>query len=63
MGLTGVILQTWVNREVTIAYVDEFFHLRITEQYLADWDILHYDTNITTPPGLYFLGFIFGALI
>jgi len=63
VALTGIVLQTWVNREVSIAYVDEYFHLRITEQYLVDLDFLHYDSCITTPPGVYILGFIFGVMI
>lgn len=47
----------------TRAYVDEHFHLQITENYLADFDFVHYHLGITTPPGLYFMGFIFGILI
>ena len=43
--------------------MDEYFHLQITENYLADLDFIHYHMGITTPPGLYFLGFIFGVLI
>jgi hypothetical protein len=43
--LTGIVLQTWVNWEVSIAFVDEYFHLRITEQYLVDLDFLHYDSR------------------
>ena len=63
VGLTGLVLQAWVNREVPIAFIDEYYHLRMTEQYLVDLDFLHYDSRITTPPGLYILGFIFGVLI
>ena len=63
VALTGIVLQTWVNREVSVPFLDEYYHLRITEQYLVDLDILHYDSFITTPPGLYILGFIFGVMI
>jgi len=63
VGLTGLAVQAWVNREVPIAFIDEYYHLRMTEQYLVDLDFLHYDSKITTPPGLYILGFIFGVLI
>ena len=63
VGLTGLAVQAWVNREVAIAFIDEYYHLRMTEQYLVDLDFLHYDSRITTLPGLYILGFIFGILI
>ena len=63
MAVTGFISQYAVNQVQTSAYMDEYYHLQITENYLADLDFIHYNHAITTPPGLYIMGFIFGVLI
>ena len=35
----------------------------MTEQYLVKRDFFTWDPKITTPPGLYLIGFVFGELV
>lgn len=46
-----------IGRIVPEPYMDEIFHVRQTQQYWAgNWK--HWDSKITTPPGLYLLGWL-----
>ena len=53
-------IQRWVNSKVKERYIDEYFHLSMTEHYTVHGNFSHWDPKITTPPGLYLLGLIFG---
>lgn len=61
--MLGFCVQYWVNNSVKESYIDEYFHLGMTEKYLNHLDFLTWDPKITTPPGLYYLGFIFGNVL
>lgn len=50
-----------VSSAVPSPFMDEVFHVPQTQQYCAgNWG--HWDSKITTPPGLYLIGYIFGKL-
>ncbi|KAK6205376.1 glucosyltransferase [Scheffersomyces amazonensis] len=61
-----VIFAGYVRHLVTIyvqdPYIDEIFHLRQCQKYL-DYKFYEWDDKITTPPGLYLLGFIYSKVI
>ena len=61
--LLSFFVQRWVNNAVKESYIDEYFHLGMTERYLIQHDFLSWDPKITTPPGLYYLGFVFGKVL
>ncbi|RCK57827.1 Dol-P-Glc:Glc(2)Man(9)GlcNAc(2)-PP-Dol alpha-1,2-glucosyltransferase [Candida viswanathii] len=43
-------------------YIDEIFHLRQCQAY-CDYKFTQWDDKITTPPGLYTIGFVYSKLI
>jgi len=47
-----------VNEYVPWPYMDEIFHVPQTLQYISERDFSTWDPKITTPPGLYYLGFV-----
>ncbi|KAI5948695.1 ALG10 [Candida theae] len=47
---------------VTQPFIDEIFHLRQCQTYCA-YKFDQWDNKITTPPGLYILGFVYSKLI
>lgn len=51
-----------VARTVTEPYVDEIFHFPQTVRY-CEGDFAHWDDKITTPPGLYLLGYIYSKIL
>ena len=61
--LIALAIQYWVNEHVQETYIDEYFHLGMTQKYLVEQNFTYWDPKITTPPGLYFLGYSFGKLI
>jgi alpha-1,2-glucosyltransferase len=57
---TGV--QWAINSVVKERYIDEIFHIKMTEQYLVRREFSEWDPKITTPPGLYLAGMVFGEV-
>ncbi|EMG50458.1 DIE2 Dol-P-Glc:Glc(2)Man(9)GlcNAc(2)-PP-Dol alpha-1 [Candida maltosa Xu316] len=51
-----------INQIIPEPYIDEFFHLRQCQTY-CDYNFTHWDDKITTPPGLYIIGFIYSKII
>lgn len=51
-----------VARSVTEPYVDEIFHFPQTVRY-CQGDFTYWDDKITTPPGLYILGYVYSKLL
>ena len=47
-----------ITHHLTQPYIDEIFHLRQCQTY-CQYNFHHWDNKITTPPGLYILGFIY----
>ncbi len=43
-------------------YIDEHFHLRMTQKYIVEHNFTYWDEKITTPPGLYIFGYLFAIL-
>jgi asparagine N-glycosylation enzyme membrane subunit Stt3 len=62
IALTFVI-QHWINQSVKERYIDEYFHIRMTEKYLKEHNFTYWDPKITTPPGLYLKGYSFGKAL
>ncbi len=58
--LSAYLIQRWLNEYVTDRYMDEYFHIKMTEQYIVHKNFSTYDGGITTPPGLYYLGMLYG---
>jgi hypothetical protein len=54
------LIQRWFNAEVKERAMDEMAHLNMTEQYIVERDFSRYASAITTPPGLYYVGMIYG---
>lgn len=48
-----------VNEYVREPWMDEIFHVPQTLQYIRDHDFVTWDPKITTPPGLYYVGYAF----
>lgn len=48
---------------VTEPFIDEIFHIPQTLQYIQKGDFKTWDNKITTPPGLYYIGYIFSKVI
>ena len=61
-ALLAFYIQYLVNFKVKERYIDEYFHLSMTEQYLVYNNFTHWDPKITTPPGLYLLGYLYGII-
>ncbi|KAI5952544.1 ALG10 [Candida jiufengensis] len=49
-------------KQVKKPFIDEIFHLRQCQTYCAH-KFSHWDNKITTPPGLYILGFIYSSFL
>ncbi len=62
-ALMAFYIQYFVNQQVKEKYIDEYFHLSMTEHYLVYRNFTHWDPKITTPPGLYFLGYLYGIVL
>ncbi|ODV66454.1 hypothetical protein HYPBUDRAFT_110443 [Hyphopichia burtonii NRRL Y-1933] len=60
--LTSAIIYRLVALRVTEPFIDEIFHLRQCQTY-CDYRFDEWDNKITTPPGLYLLGFAYTNLI
>lgn len=62
----SLALATWafdaVNRFVPDVYMDELFHVRQTQTY-CDGHFDEWDPKITTPPGLYYLGWAYSRAL
>jgi alpha-1,2-glucosyltransferase len=59
-ALISLVIQGAVNRAVKEPYIDEYFHLGMTQKYLVEKNFTYWDEKVTTPPGLYIFGYIFG---
>lgn len=53
-----IIMFNNITHHLTQPYIDEIFHLRQCQKY-CQYNFHHWDNKITTPPGLYILGFIY----
>ncbi|KAI5960993.1 ALG10 [Candida pseudojiufengensis] len=61
IGFSGFIfLQT--TQHIKQPFIDEIFHLRQCQTY-CKYNFKNWDNKITTPPGLYMLGFIYSKFI
>ncbi|ODV60297.1 dolichyl-P-Glc:Glc(2)Man(9)GlcNAc(2)-PP-dolichol alpha-1,2- glucosyltransferase [Ascoidea rubescens DSM 1968] len=49
-------------RFVRYCFIDEIFHIPQTQKY-CDGNFSYWDPKITTPPGLYYLGFLYSKLV
>lgn len=58
----SVFVSQKVNRIVPNPYIDEIFHLRQCQTY-CEYKFTQWDDKVTTPPGLYIIGFIYSKLI
>lgn len=62
MFIVTLVLTIYTSRKtIPFKFIDEIFHITMTEQYL-DGDWTTWDPKITTPPGLYILGYFQGKL-
>lgn len=61
-GLFLAITYYLVKLKVQTPFIDEIFHLRQCGKY-CDLQFYEWDNKITTPPGLYILGFIYGKAL
>lgn len=61
--LVVLLIQHWLNHFVTERYMDEWFHMLITQKYLVENVYNYYAPEITTPPGLYIVGAIYGYIL
>lgn len=73
MGLKGVLplclfvclsafIFLVVQEKVTSPFIDEIFHLRQCQKY-CQYKFQEWDNKITTPPGLYVIGFVWANLV
>ncbi|EGW31427.1 uncharacterized protein SPAPADRAFT_56279 [Spathaspora passalidarum NRRL Y-27907] len=58
IGIKSVFVRHLVSTEVQQPFIDEIFHLRQCQVY-CNYNFTHWDNKITTPPGLYLLGFVY----
>lgn len=54
-----IFIRKQVSTKVQNPFIDEIFHLRQCSKY-CDYQFHDWDPKITTPPGLYIMGFIYG---
>ncbi|CAK9439122.1 uncharacterized protein LODBEIA_P33460 [Lodderomyces beijingensis] len=52
----------YTAKHVQYPFIDEIFHLRQCQAYCS-YNFKHWDHKITTPPGLYILGFLYSKTI
>ena len=57
----GICFQN-IKNTIPEPYIDEIFHLRQCQTY-CDYKFTQWDDKITTPPGLYIIGFVYSKLI
>lgn len=60
--LASAVTFKLVSETVTEPFIDEIFHLRQCQTYCA-YKFNEWDNKITTPPGLYLLGFVYSKII
>ncbi|KAH3685339.1 hypothetical protein WICPIJ_003691 [Wickerhamomyces pijperi] len=60
--ITTIVLTIYTSKHtIPYKFIDEIFHISMTERYIqGDW--AYWDPKITTPPGLYYLGFIWSQI-
>lgn len=61
VGFTVFVFQN-IKNTIPEPYIDEIFHLRQCQTY-CDYKFTQWDDKITTPPGLYIIGFVYSKLI
>ncbi|CAI5758560.1 unnamed protein product [Candida verbasci] len=57
----SIIAFILVNQKLDSPFIDEIFHLKQCQRYY-NYNY-HWDNKITTPPGLYYLGFLYSKLM
>jgi len=58
---TSFAIQHYLNSKVKERYIDEQFHLKMSEQYIVQGNFKDWDPAITTPPGLYWSAYIYAV--
>lgn len=61
-GIFVAVIYHLVKRNVRSPFIDEIFHLRQCIKYCNN-DFHDWDNKITTPPGLYILGYLYGKAL
>ncbi|KAH3664410.1 hypothetical protein WICMUC_005795 [Wickerhamomyces mucosus] len=63
IALVFIISSIYIsNNYLKDKFIDEIFHVSMVEQYFKG-DFKTWDSKITTPPGLYYLGYVWAKLI
>lgn len=62
LTLLCATIQFMVSQKVTDPFIDEIFHLRQCYTY-CEYKFDVWDEKITTPPGLYILGFLYAKMV
>lgn len=61
--VSAFLIQYYLNEHAKERYIDEYFHLKMTEQYFVQGNYKDWDPQITTPPGLYYIAVVFGYIV
>ncbi|ODV93851.1 hypothetical protein PACTADRAFT_77351 [Pachysolen tannophilus NRRL Y-2460] len=60
--ISAIFLFNVITREVNYPFIDEIFHVPQCQWYCQQY-FSYWDPKITTPPGLYYLGYGFSSLV